>query len=52
MALPDGIALYKKDIAKNPKDPSSYIGLGNIYKFIGRTSAAKKMYEKCCMKNR
>lgn len=46
MSLPDGINLHKKDIAKNPKDPSNYIGLGNIYRFIGRTAAAKKMYEK------
>jgi len=46
MSLPDGIALYKQDIAKNPKDPSNYIGLGNIYKHIGRFAAAKKAYEK------
>jgi tetratricopeptide (TPR) repeat protein len=46
MSLPDGIDLYKQDIVKNPKDPSNYIGLGNIYKYIGRVSAAKKMYEK------
>lgn len=46
MSLPDGLDLYKRDIAKKPKDPSNYIGLGNIYKYIGRVSAAKKMYEK------
>ncbi len=45
MALPDGIALYHQDITKNPKDPSNYIGLGNIYKHIGRFAAAKKAYE-------
>ena len=46
MPLADGIELYNQRIIKNPKDPSNYIGLGNIYKNIGRSEQAETMFKK------
>ncbi len=46
MPLAEGIELYNQRIIKNPKDPSNYIGLGNIYKNIGRSEQAETMFKK------
>ena len=46
MPLAEGIELYNQRIIKNSKDPSNYIGLGNIYKHIGRLEQAETLFKK------
>jgi len=46
MSVGDGIALYKELISKNPKNPDNYIGLGNVYKFLGQHTFGEEQYKK------
>ncbi len=46
MSVADGIALYKEQIRKKPNNPDNYIGLGNIFKFLGQHTFGEEQYKK------
>ncbi len=45
MSISQGIALYKEEIRKMPKNPDHYIGLGNIYKTMNQYTFAEEHYK-------
>lgn len=45
MGIHEGIKTYRKRIEKTPGDPENYIGLGNVYKILGKKVTAKLNYK-------